>query len=156
MNFPEFPGSAFFLALLDSVKGSPEFSEFSGISLVRKLPYFEPEWLKSDFSRKKNQPKEEVFGADALRTSRGHSRGYPSSVKILEKQAFWRGHPWPEETSSLGWFFFFEKSLLSHLGGLDVTSWSLLSLFYKKRKWSLFSLFWVRLMISSFGSEQAW
>ena len=28
-------------------------------------------------SRTKNQPKEEVFGTDTLRTSRGHSRGYP-------------------------------------------------------------------------------
>ena len=35
MNFPEFPGSAFFLAFQNSSTGSPEFPEFSGISLER-------------------------------------------------------------------------------------------------------------------------
>ena len=35
MNFPEFSGSAFFLALLYSLIGNPEFPEFSGISLER-------------------------------------------------------------------------------------------------------------------------
>ena len=50
-------------------------------------------------SRTKNQPKEEVFGTDVLRTSGNHSRGYPDPKlrsgrpQILEKQAFGRGYP---------------------------------------------------------------
>ena len=52
-----------------------------------------------ELSRTKNQPKEEVLGADIPRTSRGSfariSRPKTSvrAVKILEKQAFRRGHP---------------------------------------------------------------
>ena len=78
-------------------------------------------WL---WSRTKNQPKEEVFVADIPRTSGGHSRiprpkTSVRAVKILEKQPFSRGYPWPEgadvhdpkgfsKTSvrkTLGWIF---------------------------------------------------
>ena len=79
----------------------------------------------SKISRTKNQPKEEVFGTEIPRTSKGHSRGHPGPKlrsghsKCLEKQALGRGHPWPEgadvhtlkglpKTSvskTLGWFF---------------------------------------------------
>ena len=105
--------------------------------------------LQNLLSRTKNQPKEEVFGTDISRTSGGHSRGYPGpklrsgQVKILEKQAFQRGHPWPEgadvhdpkgfpKTSvrkTLGWIFV-PRSLKSltnsgwpHFGSVTVRAW---------------------------------
>ena len=40
-------------------------------------------------SRTKNQPKEEVFGADIPRTSRGHSRGYPGP-KLRSGSKSWK------------------------------------------------------------------
>ena len=44
--------------------------------------------LKS--ARTKNQPKEEVFGTDVPRTSRGHSRGYPGPKLRSGRSKSWK------------------------------------------------------------------
>ena len=41
-------------------------------------------------SRTKNQPKEEVFGTDIPRTSRGHSRGYPDPKLRSGRPKSWK------------------------------------------------------------------
>ena len=41
-------------------------------------------------SRTKNRPKEEVFGTDIPRTSRGHSRGYPGPKLRSGRSKFWK------------------------------------------------------------------
>ena len=44
----------------------------------------------SVLSRTKNQPKEEVFGTDIPRTSRGHSRGYPGPKLRSGRSRSWK------------------------------------------------------------------
>ena len=45
---------------------------------------------RTDLSRTKNQPKEEVFGTDIPRTSGGHSRGYPDPKLRSGRSKSWK------------------------------------------------------------------
>ena len=49
-----------------------------------------PSAKKEHKSRTKNQPKEEVFGTDIPRTSRGHSRGYPGPKLRSGRSKSWK------------------------------------------------------------------
>ena len=96
---PLAPGQYFEIDVLAS-----ESSAFVGVTTRESFAKGDAP-VNSDVSREgtqtrtKNQPKEEVFGADIPPTSGGHSPGCPGPKlrsgrsKSWKKQAFQRGHP---------------------------------------------------------------